>query len=291
MNNAAHDPYDFESLETPLDDIPTKAANSQYAKTEQYPCEACAGTGFYNGVRVHQEKEHCFACRGKGYFLTSKADRQKARAQRQNRVAVKQADNIAQVKSDHPGLVDFLIGASEWSEFAKSVLEGISKYGSISDKQLSAVSSMKAKCDARQAEKNAQKAEEKKPLDLDLSKLFELFNNATGSGLKKPRLNIHNLAVSKAPEHGNNAGCLYLKVGGEYAGKITPDFQLRVLREFNDQRDSITGVLSGLTDNPLEYAKEYGRQTGICCCCNRELTDPESIQAGIGPICQGKWGL
>ena len=49
---------------------------------QQFPCQQCAGTGFYQGRRVHQEKEHCFACRGKGYFLSSAADRRKAAGQR-----------------------------------------------------------------------------------------------------------------------------------------------------------------------------------------------------------------
>jgi hypothetical protein len=39
----------------------------------------------------------------------------------------------------------------------------------------------------------------------------------------------------------------------------------------------------------LEDAKAYGRQTGSCCQCGRELTNESSIAAGIGPICAGKF--
>lgn len=35
----------------------------------------------------------------------------------------------------------------------------------------------------------------------------------------------------------------------------------------------------------LEQAGEYGRRTGTCCSCGRRLTNPTSINAGIGPIC------
>jgi hypothetical protein len=35
----------------------------------------------------------------------------------------------------------------------------------------------------------------------------------------------------------------------------------------------------------------YGRATGSCSCCGRELTDPVSIEAGIGPICAGRFGF
>jgi hypothetical protein len=37
-----------------------------------------------------------------------------------------------------------------------------------------------------------------------------------------------------------------------------------------------------------EQAREFGRTTGICCVCARLLTDPKSIEAGIGPVCSGK---
>lgn len=39
----------------------------------------------------------------------------------------------------------------------------------------------------------------------------------------------------------------------------------------------------------LEEAKAYGKVTGTCCQCGRKLTKEESIAAGIGPICAGKF--
>lgn len=41
----------------------------------------------------------------------------------------------------------------------------------------------------------------------------------------------------------------------------------------------------------MAAAKMHGQQTGICSCCNAELTNPESIALGIGPICREKWGF
>lgn len=37
------------------------------------------------------------------------------------------------------------------------------------------------------------------------------------------------------------------------------------------------------------YASAYGRRTGRCGICGRELTDPVSIERGIGPICADKF--
>lgn len=39
----------------------------------------------------------------------------------------------------------------------------------------------------------------------------------------------------------------------------------------------------------LELAKKYGKLYGMCVICGRTLTDEESIAAGIGPICAGKF--
>jgi len=38
----------------------------------------------------------------------------------------------------------------------------------------------------------------------------------------------------------------------------------------------------------LEDAKAYGALYGVCCVCGRTLTNDESIEAGIGPICAGR---
>jgi hypothetical protein len=35
----------------------------------------------------------------------------------------------------------------------------------------------------------------------------------------------------------------------------------------------------------LEQAKLFGVETGFCCVCGILLTDPKSVQAGIGPVC------
>ena len=39
----------------------------------------------------------------------------------------------------------------------------------------------------------------------------------------------------------------------------------------------------------LDEAKAYGKVTGTCCNCGRTLTNEESIEAGIGPICASKF--
>lgn len=36
-------------------------------------------------------------------------------------------------------------------------------------------------------------------------------------------------------------------------------------------------------------AAAWGHKVGVCCCCGRLLSNPESVELGIGPICRGKY--
>lgn len=45
---------------------------------------------------------------------------------------------------------------------------------------------------------------------------------------------------------------------------------------------------AGVTPLSLGEAKEWGRMTGTCCVCARRLDNPESVDAGIGPVCAGR---
>ena len=48
------------------------------------------------------------------------------------------------------------------------------------------------------------------------------------------------------------------------------------------------GVFMQISADPLEAMREYGRITGTCGKCGRKLEDPDSIAAGIGPVCAAK---
>jgi hypothetical protein len=47
--------------------------------------------------------------------------------------------------------------------------------------------------------------------------------------------------------------------------------------------------LSAATLMALDEAKHFGRLYGTCCVCGRTLTNEESIEAGIGPVCSGRF--
>jgi hypothetical protein len=52
----------------------------------------------------------------------------------------------------------------------------------------------------------------------------------------------------------------------------------------------IVALLDDIEVNPLAAAMKYGKLSGRCCSCGRDLTDPNSIAMGIGPVCAEKFG-
>ena len=53
--------------------------------------------------------------------------------------------------------------------------------------------------------------------------------------------------------------------------------------------DVLTALLIAIEADPERAAVLYGKASGNCSICGRDLTDPESIERGIGPICAGKY--
>jgi len=50
-------------------------------------------------------------------------------------------------------------------------------------------------------------------------------------------------------------------------------------------------LLKMANEDPVEYARTYGRDTGNCCFCGRLLERQDSIDYGYGPICASRYGL
>lgn len=117
--------------------------------------------------------------------------------------------------------------------------------------------------------------------------IVALFNTAKQK-LQRARLQIAidgiEFCISAAPSSGRNPGCLYVKRGETYLGKIFPN------ASYTGNLEHIA-ELRKLDENPVQQAIMHGKQTGFCCFCSITLTDPRSVAMGYGPICAGNWGL
>lgn len=267
-----------------LNDLDRKSKPARRA-VPTFPCESCGGTGVYRGTRVHQERSECFACKGKGYFMTSEKDRRAKRA----KAAARKSNKVDTFIAQNAALVEGLRALSSWNDFARSMLEQVMAKGSLSPAQIAAAERQIAKGAARDAERAKARAErEANAPRVDMQPILAMFETARASGLKRLAFVAGGLRISPAPAHGANAGHLYVKAGDSYQGKVKPDG--RFLAVGSALPDTLEKLLE-IAANPSEQARDYGKRTGKCCCCGRELTDPASIAAGIGPVCASNWGL
>lgn len=224
------------------------------AVPETFPCQSCGGSGIWRGGRNQNGESKCFACKGAGRFKTSAGDRYKARAARTQRKAAiiseAQEATVAEYAAEIAALRDF----ASWSSFAADLLAKFTRYGSLTEGQAQAIRSMMAK----QAERKQQRAAEAAPKSgaVDVERIKAMFAKATASGLKKPHFVADGIEFSAA------------------TSAAPADTLAR---------------LAAVAADPAGEAIRYGRLTGRCSCCSRPLSDPESVAAGIGPICSSKW--
>lgn len=123
---------------------------------------------------------------------------------------------------------------------------------------------------------------------IDISAIATAFAAAYEHGIKRPKLRLDEFQFSRAPDTGRNAGAVYVKHAktDAYLGKVT-DGQFHASRECDDPTRARVIEVSA---DPHASAKAYGQRTGQCSCCGRELTNGESIDLGIGPICRERFG-
>jgi len=268
----------FEDLETPASQIPVR----QNAAEQMHPCKKCRGTGSVTFGYVNIRKGKCFACNGRGQFKTSDATRKQNRVQAAVRKANKAESNWESFVENQPVAAEWL--AKGRGNFAVSLKQAVEKYGDLTERQLAAVMNIVAKDSEKRPPAKAAAV-------LDLSPVFAKFTKAVESGLKSPKLRLEGLCFTLAKK-GANAGSLYVKAGpayeDTYLGKVSQSGEFFKSRDCDQEK---VDQLVNVSQDVLEAAKAYGQKTGSCSCCGRELTNHDSIELGIGPICADKWGM
>lgn len=247
---------------------------------KRYPCGQCAGTGVFQGVRVHQEKQQCFACRGKGYFKTDPRKLEKARQQR----AKKKVDAMEAAKEQNQSTTVYasVFAMAGWNALAASLADQHNAGRAWSEKQVAAIEAMLVRMEERRAQREAEARE------VNLQPIIDMFAYARDKGYKRPVYRAEGLKISLAPTTGANAGALYVKTeNDEYIGKVA-DGRFFGTREATDEHKT---ALSVIAESPRDAAIRYGRRTGSCACCGRVLSNHQSIELGIGPVCAEKWGF
>jgi hypothetical protein len=251
------------------------------------PCSKCRGTGrfvSYSGRTLGP----CFACKGAGKhtFKTSPEARAKARISKADRKAQEALEWVEQHAAEMAWVNN---AAARGFEFAVSLRAALTQYHSLTDGQLAAVQKLMAR-DAERAAERAATAPVVETAGVDRLKAafdFAISKAAEkGRGFRNPRITIGGAVISPAGANSKNPGALYVKSGGEYLGKIASG-RFFAARECTPEQEK--KILAFVAD-PEAAAKAYGQETGVCCICNATLTNKESIEAGIGPICGSRFG-
>ncbi len=251
-------------------------------------CRKCNGSGLYRGRSSYGSR--CFACQGKGgrTYKTSpearKANREKANARKVAKaeelaaVAKKAADDW---RAAHPEIASWL--ASNGSDFARSLSASLDKFGSLTDGQANAVLNSIARDKAR-AEEQAQRVASAPVAQIE--KLRAAFDSALANKLRFPKVRIEGFEFTLAGASSKWFGSIYAKLDGEYIGRVT-DGRFVSTRACSE---SVSARVLEIMADPAKAAKTHGLKTGTCSCCGRELTNQQSVELGIGPICAGKFG-
>lgn len=265
----------------------SRAAAAGHRYTEK--CEACRGSGTWrshSGMTVGQ----CFKCKGKGTLTFKTSPEARAAARNANeRKAAQKAESLRAnaVLWKEANAADWAwIEAKRGSfDFAAAMSEALTSYGTLTEKQQATVTRLRLRDEERKVEAVARAANA--PV-VSVAKIEEAFDHARGKGIKSPKLRLAGYKFSCAPAHGANAGALYVVrvEDDQYLGKIK-DGRFNQVRECTPaDAEAIIRVCS----DPHAEAIAYGKRTGNCCVCGRELTNHASIDLGIGPICAEKFG-
>ena len=244
-------------------------------------CVKCNGTGIFRSYTGRSLGE-CFVCKGAGFkeFKTSPEQRARATEQRAARAAAQQAERVQaqQAWAAEPRDVLAWIRREDGRfDFATSISNALAQYGTLTEGQVAAV----RRCIERDAQRAAERAAQAAaaPAAPDMHKFWEVLQ-------RHARFYAGKLTISRR----NQDQLCWIK--HDDAEKVIGKIDNGTLTLWNRPGVDMGAVREQLAEfegAPLQAAMRWGKLAGRCCSCGRDLTDPASIEAGIGPICAGKF--
>jgi len=255
-------------------------------------CAKCGGDGRWKGFGDCTGDLRCTMCNGAGFklFKTSSDERAKAREAAARAKAKKEAELRERAEQwfvAHPAEAAWMNESAASFDFAKSMVDAVYAYGDLTERQMETVQRLTQKSAERKQQWAKERAErEAAAPEVTSERLEQSFRNAKAKGLKWPRITMGEMVIKPAGESSKNPGALYVTEYGAYLGKVADGRFIKVRECGTEQEQKVVSLIN----DPVGAAEAYGHLTGHCCICNRELTNPESVARGIGPICADKFG-
>lgn len=157
--------------------------------------------------------------------------------------------------ADYDRAYDFIRANAKRNEFLASLLSQFERKGELSEKQIRAALNTLSRY-----QRNAEHPR-------------SASDPVTETGIYRNDKGVYRVAKSR-------------QSGNLYALRFVPDAPTRSERFVYEK-----GAVFALTASDrltLAQAVELGAQHGLCVVCGAELTDPTSIERGIGPVCAKK---
>jgi len=194
---------------------------------------------------------------------------------------------VAAWATEHPAEYAWMIAEAPRFEFAAAMVQALNQWGQLTEKQYATVARLAADAPARHAAFAARKAAEAAAApSCEVAAVEAAFAKAKAAGIKWPKLRLGGFTFSPAGERSANAGAVYVKRGDLYLGKVLGG-------RFQKSRDCSPEIALEIVDlaaDPHAAAVAYGKEFGKCAVCAKELSDPESVARGIGPVCAERYG-
>jgi hypothetical protein len=275
----------------PADEAAVRIRDS--APVFEESCRKCGGSG---QTRWGQ----CFRCKGKGKrtFKRPAAERARAKAGRIARKVSREDSNLDAFKTAHPDHWAWIAttAATPITDrnhgFVTMVQElpgKIARYGDLHPGTMAMIERGIAR-DAERAVNAHNRAQEAvaRSVEIDTAKIEAAFQARREAG--KTRIALHYAGLYISPMR-NAPGALRVKAAKGYDAVYYGKIEAGRFYPTRACPDEIKARLAIIAADPAAAARVDGIETGICCCCGAELTDPVSIAAGIGPICASGWGF
>lgn len=175
--------------------------------------------------------------------------------------------------------------------FVKNCVKDLRKYPSLTWKMHKWASSIVH----RVMNKDVQSAYDKLP---SLKGVFDIFATAADN-LKFPKItfdtdNLGVIRIQRAGAKSKYTGQLMITDGRRFGdnrwyGRI--DLDGNMVAGMDVMTDPQIKFLERFSKDPVAIAREYAKESGHCCFCNKELTDKKSTSKGYGPVCAENYGL
>jgi hypothetical protein len=124
--------------------------------------------------------------------------------------------------------------------------------------------------------------------------IFAAFDAAKSKGAKRLKFRMQDCILSPSQDGDNVWVNDPHNTTENRWGSLSPAYLGKINRRgglLGNFTAAVRQQIAAAAANPAAAAAEYGRETGYCSFCSRELTDERSVGVGYGPICAGKYSL